>query len=293
MKLSKMIKFVAGLSLVLAFSPMAHGASGADIVNSKCSGCHATGVLGAPKLGNKDDWAPRIKQGMDTLVENAIKGKGGMPPKGGTKFSDDEIEAAVKFMVAQAEGKAKVAGASSKSAKKPKKRKSSAKVNTFNRLLRTKNRNLPPSEDGIHDPENQETYILQPPLEAFDPMPKARSGNYVDWVKALEEGVIDPRADRLDPDAKLMVFDLNIVREVKGSMPNVVYPHKQHTEWLDCSNCHTEIFIPKKGANQISMAAILLGEKCGVCHGKVAFPVSECRKCHSQKKKKKLTKTSR
>ena len=80
------------------------------------------------------------------------------------------------------------------------------------------------------------------------------------------------------------MLDFNIVREVKGSMPDVVYPHKQHTEWLDCSNCHPAIFIPQKGANQISMAAILLGEKCGVCHGKVAFPVSECRLCHSKKK---------
>jgi c(7)-type cytochrome triheme protein len=79
-------------------------------------------------------------------------------------------------------------------------------------------------------------------------------------------------------------MDLNIVREVKGSMPDVVYPHKQHTEWLDCSNCHPAIFIPQKGANAISMAAILMGEKCGVCHGKVAFPVSECRLCHSKKK---------
>jgi hypothetical protein len=50
-------------------------------------------------------------------------------------------------------------------------------------------------------------------------------------------------------------MDLNIVREVKGSMPDVVYPHKQHTEWLDCSNCHPAIFVPQKGANQISMAS--------------------------------------
>ena len=81
-------------------------------------------------------------------------------------------------------------------------------------------------------------------------------------------------------------MDLNIVREVKKSpMPDVVYPHKQHTEWLDCSNCHPDVFIPKKGADQISMAAILLGQKCGVCHGKVAFPVTECKRCHSSKKK--------
>ena len=78
-------------------------------------------------------------------------------------------------------------------------------------------------------------------------------------------------------------MDLNIVREVKGSMPDVVYPHKQHTEWLDCSN-YPAIFKPQKGANQISMAGILLGQQCGVCHGKVAFPVSECRLCHSKPK---------
>ena len=128
--------------------------------------------------------------------------------------------------------------------------------------------------------------MLQTPKSAFDTLPKSESGNYVDWVKALEQKKIEPRFDRNDPDAQPIVMDLNIVREVKGSMPDVVYPHKQHTEWLDCSNCHPAIFVPQKGANNISMAAILLGEKCGVCHGKVAFPVSECRRCHSQPKKK-------
>jgi c(7)-type cytochrome triheme protein len=122
------------------------------------------------------------------------------------------------------------------------------------------------------------------PLAAYGPLPKSISGNRVNWVKALDEGKIKPRYDRLDPNAAPVVIDLNIVREVKGSMPDVVYPHKQHTEWLDCSNCHPAIFNPQKGSNVISMAAILLGEKCGVCHGKVAFPVSECRLCHSKKK---------
>jgi c(7)-type cytochrome triheme protein len=115
-------------------------------------------------------------------------------------------------------------------------------------------------------------------------MPKSLAGNHVDWVKSLDGKAIDPRWDRNDPAANAVVMDLNIVREVKGSMPDVVYPHKQHTEWLDCSNCHPAIFMPQKGANQISMASILLGQKCGVCHGKVAFPVSECRLCHSRKK---------
>ena len=159
--------------------------------------------------------------------------------------------------------------------------------NSFNRLMKSPSkRNPPPSEDGIHDKDNDGTFALQSPKEQFLNMPKGKSGNYVDWVKALDEKKITPRYDRTDPSVKPIIMDLNIVREVKGSMPDVVYPHKQHTEWLDCSNCHPAIFIPQKGANQMSMASIILGEKCGVCHGKVAFPVAECRRCHSRPKSK-------
>jgi len=145
-------------------------------------------------------------------------------------------------------------------------------------------RNMAPPQDGIHDPENDGTHSLQPPLAAFGGLVRNNDGNRVDWVKSLTESKITPRFDRNDPNAKPMVMDMNIVREVKGSMPDVVYPHKQHTEWLDCSNCHPAIFVPQKGANQISMASILLGQACGVCHGKVAFPVSDCRRCHSKSK---------
>lgn len=162
---------------------------------------------------------------------------------------------------------------------------SAADVNAFNRLLKPAGkRNLPPAEDGIHDPANDGTIALQAPLAAYGNLPKSSAGNRIDWVQALSSKKINPRWDRNDPKAEPVLMDLNIIREVKGSMPDVVYPHKQHTEWLDCSNCHPAIFVPQKGANQISMAAILLGQKCGACHGKVAFPVSECRNCHSKKK---------
>ncbi|MEY2687557.1 MAG: hypothetical protein RL375_1755, partial [Pseudomonadota bacterium] len=136
----------------------------------------------------------------------------------------------------------------------------SAEVNAFNRLLKPIGRfNRPAVESGIHDPANDMTMQLQPPQVAFAEMVKSPAGNHVDWVKSLDSKAINPRWDRLDPAAPAVVMDLNIVREVKGSMPDVVYPHKQHTEWLDCSNCHPAIFIPQKGANQISMASILLG----------------------------------
>lgn len=166
-----------------------------------------------------------------------------------------------------------------------KKRKPSA-ANSFNRLLKkpAAASNAPPAEDGIHDPSNPGTSLLQWPSEAFQDLPKSNDGNLVDWVEALDAGAIAPWVDLEDPDAEPFTMDLVIVREVKGSMPDVVYPHQQHTEWLDCTNCHDEIFVPEKGANQMSMAAILLGQKCGVCHGRVAFPISDCRRCHSQPK---------
>jgi cytochrome c5 len=65
-----------------------------------CSVCHATGVAGAPKVGDKAAWGPRIGQGIDGLTANAIKGKGAMPPKGGSSASDAEIKAVVTYMVA-------------------------------------------------------------------------------------------------------------------------------------------------------------------------------------------------
>lgn len=162
---------------------------------------------------------------------------------------------------------------------------SAADVNAFNRLLKPPGkRNPPPAEDGIHDPTNDGTHALLPPLAAYEGLPKSLAGNRINWVEAIDKKKIAPRWDKTDEKAEPVIMDLNIVREVKGSMPDVVYPHKQHTEWLDCSNCHPAIFVPQKGANSISMASILLGEKCGICHGKVAFPVSECRLCHSKKK---------
>ncbi|MDH5571362.1 MAG: cytochrome c, class I [Gammaproteobacteria bacterium] len=164
-------------------------------------------------------------------------------------------------------------------------KKTFSSANKFNRLLKNKHTlNNSLSEDGIHDPNNPVTAILQSPHEAFASLPRAKSGNSVDWVKALESEMIKPRSDLYDPELKPLVMDLNIIREVKGSMPDVVFPHKQHTQILDCTNCHPSIFIPQKGANKMSMAKNLMGEMCGVCHGKVAFPLSRCTSCHSKKK---------
>ena len=87
-----------------AAKPAAGGAAdGKKVYDSTCMACHASGVANAPKLGDKAAWAPRIKQGMDTLLQSALKGKGAMPPKGGnTSLSDADVRAAIEFMVSQA-----------------------------------------------------------------------------------------------------------------------------------------------------------------------------------------------
>jgi cytochrome c5 len=64
-----------------------------------CQTCHVAGVAGAPKLGDKAAWAPRLAQGVDGLTASAIKGKNAMPPKGGSSASEAEIKAVVTYMV--------------------------------------------------------------------------------------------------------------------------------------------------------------------------------------------------
>ncbi len=90
-------------AVVTGPAPGAEPRSGDEIVTAVCSGCHGSGVMGAPKIGNKGDWGPRIAQGKDTLHKHAIQGIRGMPPKGGcATCSDDEIMAAVDVLIAKA-----------------------------------------------------------------------------------------------------------------------------------------------------------------------------------------------
>jgi cytochrome c5 len=75
---------------------------GKKVYDTTCMVCHATGVAGAPKFGDKAAWAPHLVHGMDALLQSALKGKGAMPPKGGNpSLSDDDVRAAVEFMVSQ------------------------------------------------------------------------------------------------------------------------------------------------------------------------------------------------
>lgn len=75
-------------------------ATGQKVYDRYCVGCHGIGAGGAPKMGDASDWAPKLKQGLPKLYQNAIQGIGNMPPKGtcGT-CSDGEIQAAVDYIV--------------------------------------------------------------------------------------------------------------------------------------------------------------------------------------------------
>lgn len=87
---------------------VADNALGSSIYNKVCALCHAAGVGGAPRPGDKADWGPRIGQGKDVLYRHALEGftgqKGMMPPRGANPaLKDEEVKAAVDFMVSKSE----------------------------------------------------------------------------------------------------------------------------------------------------------------------------------------------
>jgi len=73
--------------------------AGEALYKQVCVACHAAGVAGSPKFGDKAAWAPRIKTGLDALTASALKGKGAMPPKGGSAASEADVRSAVEYMV--------------------------------------------------------------------------------------------------------------------------------------------------------------------------------------------------
>jgi cytochrome c5 len=89
-------------------APVAAARSGADVYAEACAACHGAGIAGAPRIGDSAAWAPRIGQGMDTLVMHATQGfqgnAGYMPAKGGrVDLSDADVASAVEHMVSQSQ----------------------------------------------------------------------------------------------------------------------------------------------------------------------------------------------
>ncbi len=125
--------------------------------------------------------------------------------------------------------------------------------------------------------------------DALKNLPKDDFGNRVNWAQALKEGKIKPRAS-LDGQGKLEVLDSDVIIPVTKydpHPPDVLFPHKIHTQQMACDACHPSIFKDKKGENpDMNMMKIISGQYCGVCHGRVSFPLDDCFRCHSQPAKK-------
>ena len=98
---------VAKLDLAKAKAADAAPRTGEQIYATACVACHGSGAAGAPKIGDAAAWKPRLAIGLDGLLKSAIKGKGAMPPKGGSDASDSELAGAIVHMVNASGGKLK------------------------------------------------------------------------------------------------------------------------------------------------------------------------------------------
>ena len=114
--------------------------------------------------------------------------------------------------------------------------------------------------------------------------PKGRFGNGVDWEKAEEAGLVRP-VDLLPgvsiPRATIAAQkDFDLTPEQRG-MPEILFSHAKHTVWNGCELCHPDIFgAVKKGSVRFTMQDIFDGRSCGACHVTVAFPLTDCQRCH-------------
>jgi c(7)-type cytochrome triheme protein len=116
-------------------------------------------------------------------------------------------------------------------------------------------------------------------------LPRTKFGDEINWAKALEEGLIKPE-DSLSGQKKQIVNIKTLTLEAEmGGISSSIFPHRSHELWLDCSNCHPDLFnIKKKTTATLRMSNMVEGESCGLCHLSVAFPLNDCRRCHPKMK---------
>jgi c(7)-type cytochrome triheme protein len=114
--------------------------------------------------------------------------------------------------------------------------------------------------------------------EVTEQLPEHALGG-VDWVEALEEGLVKPRPGPDSPDAKYAAaFKYDFIIEGKKPKFNAIFPHSAHTGWVGCENCHTSLYPYKR--NPARMKDMRKGASCGACHGSVAFNLKQCKRCH-------------
>lgn len=117
-------------------------------------------------------------------------------------------------------------------------------------------------------------------------LPKGRLGNGIDWEKAEEQGLIKPvdilEGISIKRAAMANQKDFSLAAAT-GGMPDIIFSHKKHTVWNGCELCHPDLFLGvKKGSTKYSMVEIFDSKYCGACHTSVAFPLTDCQRCHTK-----------
>ncbi|MBI5467988.1 MAG: hypothetical protein HY891_02555 [Deltaproteobacteria bacterium] len=144
---------------------------------------------------------------------------------------------------------------------------------------------------GLGDPNKPPSMAFQagrgwhPQALSAAGLPRDRYG-LIDWAKIVREKIVSPRFSLNPQDEEMPPLQMNVLIPAKGDfVDDVIYPHEMHTYWLKCEACHPAIFVPAAGQNNMTMTGIVQGNWCGRCHGKVAFPLTDCKRCHSSPKK--------
>ncbi|MDH3972962.1 MAG: hypothetical protein OEV42_01665 [Deltaproteobacteria bacterium] len=160
----------------------------------------------------------------------------------------------------------------------------------INRNLINPASSLDPDEAAGKEEETADFVIIWSstikPSLSFSPIVKTipiGGNNYkfemgIDFQRILERIIFSKESPLGKTNPKGIDF---ILKPKVGLMADAYFPHNIHTYWLDCKNCHPSIF-PIKDSQlvRVSMTEIFKGEFCGKCHGKVAFPVTDCGRCH-------------
>ena len=117
-------------------------------------------------------------------------------------------------------------------------------------------------------------------------LPRGRFGNGIDWEKAEELGLIQPSnfLEGVSIARKPLAVqgDFELSPKLRG-MPGILFSHRKHSVWNGCELCHPEIFVGvRRGVSKYSMVENFEGKFCGTCHLKVAFPLLDCQRCHTE-----------
>lgn len=119
-------------------------------------------------------------------------------------------------------------------------------------------------------------------FEKLNGWPTTAYGNQIDWDAAIESEIIAPRQTIYDEEYIPIEYDDALELEADWTLiPGASFSHEKHQQWLDCADCHPDIFnIKLKTTRNFDMRYNLEGKFCGACHMTVAFPMDNCKRCH-------------